>query len=105
MAGQQAVSSELVPPHTYYRCDAPTTLLMNRLPYIYTVIVSAATFPYRASLPFSRSRRDFYRRAGFVEVEPRQFPRWIWLEAALGTVMARLAVGEQLVVMCRAAGQ
>ena len=38
-------------------------------------------------------------------MEPSRFPRWIWVEAVLGTVMARLAVGEQLVVMCRAARQ
>lgn len=43
----------------------------------------------------------FYHKAGFNLLQPADIPKWLWFEVAAGTVVARLAVNDQLVVMHR----
>ncbi|KAK9835854.1 hypothetical protein WJX74_009393 [Apatococcus lobatus] len=47
-----------------------------------------------------RKTIPFYARAGFQEIPLSQAPRALWFEAAAGTVVARLAANDQLVVLC-----
>ncbi|KAK9864261.1 hypothetical protein WJX84_004240 [Apatococcus fuscideae] len=47
-----------------------------------------------------RNTIPFYAQAGFHEVPLSQAPRSMWFEAAAGTLVARLAVNDQLVVLC-----
>ena len=44
-------------------------------------------------------RRAFYLRAGFEEVPSTLVPRQLKLEVALGSVVAKLAVGDSLIVL------
>ena len=44
-------------------------------------------------------RRDFYSRLGFEELFSSSIPKQLRLEIALGTIMARLVVGDSIIVM------
>lgn len=44
-------------------------------------------------------RRAFYERSGFEEVPSSNIPRQLRLEVAVGSVVARLAVGDSLIVL------
>jgi len=44
-------------------------------------------------------RRAFYERSGFEEVPSSNIPRQLRLEVAVGSVLARLAVGDSLIVL------
>ncbi|WIA41925.1 hypothetical protein OEZ86_009238 [Tetradesmus obliquus] len=62
-------------------------------------IVSAC--PHDIYLTTLAKTTPFYQKAGFRLLQPADIPKWLWFEVAAGTVVARLAVNDQLVVMHR----
>ena len=61
--------------------------------------VAAAATAAEVVLTTISRRKRFYERLGFEEVPSSEIPKQLKLEAAVGSVVARIAVGDSLTVL------